>query len=109
MRSVDWRKLVLLAVFFVAWSLLALRSQCNGTKPRPTEVIPAEQDDRLLPPSRGGRQRCRKRGNDGGGAGGLVHFHQHKPVRPFSQGVPAPWPSRPGHVRIRAPRQCQLC
>jgi hypothetical protein len=43
---VDWRKLLLIAVFFVAWCLLALRSQCNGDKPRPLDVVPAEPQDK---------------------------------------------------------------
>ena len=45
MRRFDWRTLAAVLAFAALWWLFILATRCDGSKPRPTELIPAGQPE----------------------------------------------------------------
>jgi hypothetical protein len=43
MKRVNWRALAAVLAFAALWWFLTLASRCDGGRPRPTELVPAEQ------------------------------------------------------------------
>jgi hypothetical protein len=45
MKRVNWRTLTAVVAFAALWWFFILASRCDGSKPRPTQLIPAGQPD----------------------------------------------------------------